>query len=149
MGSLNARGWAHAAVAGVALAVLLPVLLVLHRRTLVLEMGDETARSLGVSVERVRLALIATAVGLAAVGTACAGPIAFVALAAPQLARRLTRATGPNPLPSAMMGAALLVTSDLIAQRALAPTQLPVGVVTAALGGAYLIWLLGWRRSTA
>jgi iron complex transport system permease protein len=147
MGSLNARGWAHAAVAGAALAVLLPVILALHRRALMLEMGDETARSLGVPVERVRLALIATAVGLAAVGTACAGPIAFVALAAPQLARRLTRATGPNPLPSAAMGAALLLASDLVAQRALAPTQLPVGVVTAALGGAYLIWLLGWRRT--
>jgi iron complex transport system permease protein len=114
--------------------------LALHRRTLVLEMGDEAARSLGVSVERVRLALI---------GTACAGPIAFVALAAPQLARRLTRATGPNPLPSAVMGAALLLTSDLIAQRALAPTQLPVGVVAAALGGGNLIWLLGWRRRPA
>ncbi|MGN9913345.1 FecCD family ABC transporter permease [Phytohabitans sp. LJ34] len=149
MGSLNARGWAHAAVAGGALVVLLPVVLILHRRTLVLEMGDETARSLGVSVERVRLALIAAAVGLAAVGTACAGPIAFVALAAPQLARRLTRATGPNPLPSAAMGAALLLASDLVAQRALAPTQLPVGVVTAALGGMYLIWLLGWRRQAA
>lgn len=149
MGSLNARGWAHAAVAGATLAALLPVVLALHRRTLVLEMGDETARSLGVSVERVRLALIATAVALAAVGTACAGPIAFVALAAPQLARRLTRATGPNPLPSAAMGAALLLASDLVAQRALAPTQLPVGVVTAALGGLYLIWLLGWRRTAA
>lgn len=149
MGSLNARGWAHAAVAGGALAVLLPVVLLLHRRTLVLEMGDETARALGVGVERVRLALIATAVGLAAVGTACAGPIAFVALAAPQLARRLTRATGPNPVPSAAMGAALLLASDLLAQRAFAPAQLPVGVVTAALGGMYLIWLLGWRRTAA
>jgi iron complex transport system permease protein len=149
MGSLNARGWAHAAVAGGTLAMLLPIVLALHRRALVLEMGDETARSLGVSVERVRLALIATAVALAAIGTACAGPIAFVALAAPQLARRLTRATGPNPLPSAAMGAALLLASDLLAQRALAPTQLPVGVVTAALGGAYLIWLLGWRRAAA
>ncbi|GAA4450742.1 FecCD family ABC transporter permease [Phytohabitans houttuyneae] len=149
MGSLNARGWAHAAVASATLAALLPVVLALHRRTLVLEMGDETARSLGVSVERVRLALIATAVALAAVGTTCAGPIAFVALAAPQLARRLTRATGPNPLPSAAMGAALLLASDLVAQRALAPTQLPVGVVTAALGGLYLIWLLGWRRTAA
>ncbi|GAA4680598.1 ABC transporter permease [Phytohabitans rumicis] len=145
MGSLNARDWAHAAVAGGALALLMPVVLMLGRRALVLEMGDETARALGVSVERVRLALIATAVGLAAAGTACAGPIAFVALAAPQLARRLTRATGPNVVPAAAMGAALLLASDLLAQRALPTTQLPVGVVTACLGGAYLIWLLGWR----
>lgn len=146
MGSLNARSWGHVVIAGGAVALLLPVALLLARRTLILEMGDETARALGVSVERVRLALIATAVGLAAAGTAAAGPVAFVALAAPQLARRLTRAAGPNTVPSAAMGAALLLASDLVAQRALAPTQLPVGVVTASLGGAYLIWLLGWRR---
>jgi iron complex transport system permease protein len=145
MGSLNARDWGHAAMAGGALALLMPVVLALHGRALMLEMGDETARALGVSVERVRLALIAAAVALAAIGTAAAGPIAFVALAAPQLARRLTRTTGPNLLPSAAMGAALLQASDLLAQRT--PTQLPVGVVTACLGGAYLIWLLGWRRA--
>jgi iron complex transport system permease protein len=146
MGSLNARSWGHVVIAGGAVVLLLPVALLLAQRTLILEMGDETARALGVSVERVRLALIATAVGLAAAGTAAAGPVAFVALAAPQLARRLTRTAGPNTVPSAAMGAALLLASDLVAQRAFAPTQLPVGVVTACLGGAYLIWLLGWRR---
>jgi iron complex transport system permease protein len=146
MGSLNARSWGHVVIAGGAVVLLLPVALLLAQRTLILEMGDETARALGVSVERVRLALIATAVGLAAAGTAAAGPVAFVALAAPQLARRLTRTAGPNTVPSAAMGAALLLASDLVAQRAFAPTQLPVGVVTAYLGGAYLIWLLGWRR---
>jgi iron complex transport system permease protein len=146
MGSLNARSWGHVVIAGSAVVVLLPVALLLAQRALILEMGDETARALGVPVERARLALIATAVGLAAAGTAAAGPVAFVALAAPQLARRLTRASGPNTVPSAVTGAALLLVSDLVAQRALAPTQLPVGVVTACLGGAYLIWLLGWRR---
>ncbi|MEJ3741901.1 iron chelate uptake ABC transporter family permease subunit [Actinomycetes bacterium KLBMP 9797] len=147
MGNLNARDWAHAAVAGGALVLLLPVAMALGSRELIMEMGDDTARALGVSVERVRLALIATAVGLAAAGTAAAGPIAFVALAAPQLARRLTRAPGPNTVPAAAMGGALLLVSDVLAQRVLAPTQLPVGVVTACLGGAYLIWLLGWRRT--
>jgi iron complex transport system permease protein len=146
-GSLNARSWTHAALAGIALAVLLPAAVGLGRQCRMLEMGDEAARALGVSVERGRLALIGTAVGLAAVATACAGPIAFVALAAPQLSRRLTGATGPGVLPAAAMGAVLLAGSDLIAQRALAPSQLPVGVVTSCLGGAYLIWLLGWRRA--
>jgi iron complex transport system permease protein len=141
-GSLNSRDWPHATVVGAALAVLLPLALLLSRPCRMLEMGDEAAQALGVPVERTRLALIAVAVGLAAAGTAAAGPIAFVALAAPQLARRLTRATGPGVLPAAAMGAALLLTSDLVAQRALAPTQLPVGVVTSCLGGAYLVWLL-------
>jgi len=67
--------------------------------------------------------------------------VAFVALAAPQLARRLTRGSGPQLLPSALMGAALLVVSDLIALRL--PVRLPVGVVTSVLGGVYLVWLLG------
>jgi iron complex transport system permease protein len=141
-GSLNARDWSHATLAGAGLAALLPLAIALSRPCRMLEMGDEAAQALGVPVERTRLALIAVAVGLAAAGTAAAGPIAFVALAAPQLARRLTRATGPGVLPAAAMGAVLLLTSDLIAQRALAPTQLPVGVVTSCLGGAYLVWLL-------
>jgi iron complex transport system permease protein len=141
-GSLNARDWSHATVAGAGLAVLLPVAMALSPPCRMLEMGDEAAQALGVAVERTRLALIAVAVGLAAAGTAAAGPVAFVALAAPQLARRLTRATGPGVLPAAAMGAVLLLTSDLIAQRALAPTQLPVGVVTSCLGGGYLVWLL-------
>lgn len=145
-GSLNARDWSHATVAGAGLAALLPLALALSAPRRMLEMGDEAAQALGVPVERTRRGLIAVAVGLAAAGTAAAGPIAFVALAAPQLARRLTRSTGPGVLPAAAMGAVLLLTSDLIAQRVLAPTQLPVGVVTSCLGGAYLIWLLARRR---
>ena len=73
--------------------------------------------------------------------TAVAGPIAFVSLAAPQLARRLVRGSGVG-LPSAAAIGALLIASDVVAQRAFAPTQLPVGVVTASIGGAYLVWLL-------
>ena len=73
--------------------------------------------------------------------TAVAGPIAFVSLAAPQLARRLVRGSGVG-LPSAAAIGALLIASDVVAQRAFAPTQIPVGVVTASIGGAYLVWLL-------
>ncbi|MEO3977773.1 iron chelate uptake ABC transporter family permease subunit [Streptomyces sp. CAU 1734] len=147
-GSLNGRRWEHALPLSLALLVLVPVALTLGRRMSLLEMGDETARARGVPAEPTRLALLVTSVALAAVATAAAGPIAFVALAAPQLARRLTASPGSGLIPAALMGALLLVASDFAVQRALAPTQLPVGIGTAALGGLYLAWLLGreWRK---
>ena len=78
---------------------------------------------------------------------AAAGPVSFVALTAPQLAKRLTRAPGPNLLPALGMGAVLLVAADLAgAARSSTGHQLPVGVVTGAIGGAYLVWLLATSR---
>jgi iron complex transport system permease protein len=148
IGSVNGRGWEHVAPMAAALAVLVPAALLLARPLALLEMGDDAARALGVSAERSRLALIFVAVGLTAVATASTGPIAFVALAAPQIARRLTRSATPGLIPAAIMGSLLLVTSDLAAQRLLS-IDLPVGVMTGALGGVYLCWLLrsGWRRT--
>jgi iron complex transport system permease protein len=141
-GSLNGRGWEHVWPLAVALAVLLPVLAVLVRPMRVIEMGDDTARALGVEVERSRLRLLLIGVGLTAVATASAGPILFVALAAPQIARRLTRATGPGVFTAALAGAVLLLASDVAAQRLFPSTPLPVGVMTGVVGGIYLIWLL-------
>ena len=148
IGSVNGRGWEHVWPVAAALAVLVPAALVLARPLAMLEMGDDAARSLGVHAERSRLALVFVGVGLTAVATASTGPIAFVALAAPQIARRLTRASGPGMVPAAVMGALLLVASDLAAQRLLS-VDLPVGVMTGALGGVYLCWLLStsWRRT--
>lgn len=92
-----------------------------------------------------RLALVITGVALVAVATATAGPIAFVALAAPQLARRLTRYNGLNVISSALMGGLLVLASDIIAQRIFAPNEVPVGTITGTLGGCYLVWLLIWQ----
>lgn len=146
-GSLNGRGWEHAVPVGLALAVLLPFAIGLSRRMRMLEMGDDSAAALGVPTERSRLALLVAAVGMAAVATAAAGPIAFVALAAPQLARRLTKQPGVGIVSSALMGALVLSAADLGAQRLFGETQLPVGVMTGAVGGGYLVWLLAreWR----
>ena len=148
VGSLNGRGWEHVWPVAAALALLVPLALALSRRLTMLEMGDDAACALGVRAERSRLAVIFVAVGLTAVGTASTGPVAFVALAAPQLARRLNRAAAPGLISSALMGALLLAASDLAAQRVL-DRDLPVGVVTGAVGGAYLGWLLwrGWRTA--
>lgn len=141
-GSLNAVGWDQATPA-VAILVALWVAAVLASRGMhALEVGDDAAVAFGVRTGRVRLRLVALGVAFTATATAAAGPIAFVSLAAPQLARRLTRSAGVTLSGSAAMGALLLVVSDFIAQRIFAPSQLPVGVITVALGGAYLIWLL-------
>jgi iron complex transport system permease protein len=146
-GSLNGRGWDEALPLAIGLVVLVPVALALSRPLKMLELGDDAATALGVPVERTRLTLALVAVGLTALATAAAGPIAFVALAAPQIARRLTRSSGPGLIPAALMGALIMQASDLIAQRLLAPKQLPVGVMTGAIGGLYLAWLLAheWR----
>ncbi|MEV6976899.1 iron chelate uptake ABC transporter family permease subunit [Kitasatospora sp. NPDC093806] len=146
-GSLDGRGWDDALPLLVLLAVLLPVVLLACGPGLrMLEMGDDTALGLGVPVARIRLTLLAAAVLLASVAAAAAGPVSFVALTAPQLARRLTRSPGPNLLASVAMGAALLVAADLAAQHAFGERQLPVGVVTGVLGGGYLVWLLATQR---
>lgn len=142
LGSLGNRLWIHANIVGIAVVVLLPVAFLLARRLSLVEMGETTAMGLGVNVSRTRGALLVVGVALAAFATAVTGPILFVALAAPQLARRLTRSTGPALLSSAFMGAALLVVSDLAVQRVFAPALLPVGTATGTIGGLYLIWLL-------
>lgn len=106
------------------------------------ELGEDRASSLGVRPVRLRIAAMVIGVVLLAITIAAAGPIAFVALAAPQIARRLWRC-GPMPFAaSAMTGAVLLVFSDLLAMRMFAPTMLPTGLVTIGIGGLYLAWML-------
>jgi iron complex transport system permease protein len=148
VGTLNGRTWDYVRLLGIALVLLTPPLLLLSGRLRMLEMGDDPAQALGVRANRSRLILIVLAVAVCAVATAATGPVAFVALAAPQITRRLTRSPGLQLLPSAITGSVLLVVSDLVAQRLFAPAQLPVGVVTGAVGGVYLAWLLSlqWRK---
>jgi iron complex transport system permease protein len=145
-GSLNGRDWDQVWPLLALCAVLVPLVLVNARGLRMLEMGDDVANALGVRVQRVRLVLMVCAVLLTAAATAAAGPVSFVALTAPQLARRLTRSPGPNLVPSLCMGAALLVAADWASQRAFGADQLPVGVVTGVLGGGYLLWLLVTER---
>jgi iron complex transport system permease protein len=145
-GSLGGRDWDQVWPLLGLCAVLAPIVLANARGLRMMEMGDDVANALGVRVERVRALLMVAAVLLTATATAAAGPVAFVALTAPQLARRLTRSPGPNLLPSLCMGAALLVTADWASQRAFGADQLPVGVVTGVLGGVYLLWLLVTER---
>ncbi|WP_307544898.1 iron chelate uptake ABC transporter family permease subunit [Streptomyces sp. V3I8] len=145
-GSLNGRDWAQVWPLLGLCAVLVPLVLGNGRALRMLEMGDDVAYALGVRVERTRLVLMVAAVLLTASATAAAGPVAFVALTAPQLARRLTRSPGPNLVPAMCMGATLLVVADWASQRAFGADQLPVGVLTGVVGGVYLLWLLVTER---
>lgn len=142
-GSLNARGWAHVWPALAGLALFAPVLVLSARRLAVLELGEAMAAQLGVAIGRSRACLVIAAVGLTAVATASAGPIAFLALAGPQIARRLTGAPGVPLLSGALTGAALLLAADLVSQRAPFGLLLPIGTMTGLCGGLYLVWLLG------
>ena len=145
-GTLDGRDWEQVWPLLGLVGVLVPLVLAQARGLRMMEMGDDVSQALGVRVERVRLLLMVSAVLLTAAATAAAGPVSFVALTAPQLARRLTRSPGPNLLASLCMGAALLVTADWASQRLFGDGQLPVGVVTGVLGGVYLLWLLVTER---
>ncbi|WP_055492592.1 iron chelate uptake ABC transporter family permease subunit [Streptomyces sp. TP-A0356] len=145
-GSLDGRDWSQVWPLLTLCALLVPLVLGNARGLRMTEMGDDVSGALGIRVERVRLLLMVSAVLLTAGATAAAGPVGFVALTAPQLARRLTRSPGPNLMPSMVMGATLLIVADLASQRVFGADQLPVGVVTGVLGGVYLLWLLVTER---
>ncbi|MFD0271316.1 FecCD family ABC transporter permease [Streptomyces sp. NPDC127106] len=145
-GSLAGRDWSQVWPLLVTCAVLFPLVLGQGRALRMTEMGDDAAHALGVRVERMRMLLMLAAVLLTTAAAAAAGPISFVALAAPQLARRLTRSPGSNLLTGALMGSVLLMLSDWASQRAFGADQLPVGVLTGLVGGVYLLWLLVTER---
>ncbi len=141
-GSLNGITWAKTRPVIVVLLLALFATTLLARRMRLLEMGDDTACALGVPVERSRIWLMLAGVILTAASTALVGPISFVALLAPQIARRLCGGVkGALPM-AALCGALLLTAADYAAQHFFLPYQLPVGVITVSLGGIYLIALL-------
>ncbi|WDS37899.1 iron chelate uptake ABC transporter family permease subunit [Pseudoxanthomonas sp.] len=145
-GSLDARTWDHAVPVLLGVVVLLPLVQAMARRLELIEMGDDLACQLGIGVERTRLLAIACGVVLAALATGAAGPIAFVALAAPQLAMRLCSGGRRPVLASAAMAACLLLVADLVAQLMPWSITLPIGRMTGMVGGAYLLWLLTRQR---
>lgn len=141
-GSFNLVGWPENAIVGAVIFASIPALLWASRRLRVLELGDDSAIALGVRAERTRVVSLLIGVALVAVVTAAVGPVAFVALAAPQIAKRMTGSATIALIPSAVTAALLTLASDLVAQRLFAPMQLPVGVVTVVVGGVYLVALL-------
>lgn len=143
-GSLSALGYAQLLPATLIFAALIVGCGFLGRPLAALEVGDDAALSLGVHANRTRAFSTLIGVALTALVTAAAGPIAFISLAAPQIARRLTNGASLQLLPSALVGALLLVAADLVAQM----VDLPVGVLTVCVGGIYLAWLLVHEQTT-
>jgi iron complex transport system permease protein len=148
-GSLNGRSWPElwpvAAVLVVAAVVLVPI----ARHLGALALGVDVARALGVGIRPVVIAYLLVAVLLAAVATSAAGPIGFVALVAPHLARLATGATRAPLVASALLGALLIAVTDLVARTVIAPILLPVGAVVAVVGAPFLVWLLVSSRRKA
>jgi iron complex transport system permease protein len=141
-GSLAGIGWARALPSGLLCLTGMALCATQGRHLHLLAMGDDVAAALGVDAGRSRLFLMLLATALVAAATAATGPIAFIALAAPQLAQRLLRTGEAAPLLSGGVGALLLLSADLLAQHGFAPVSLPVGLVTVSIGGLYLVWLL-------
>jgi len=146
LGTTGYLGWPAVAVLGAALgATLLPALR--QARALdALVLGEASAISLGLPLARVRLLLVSLMALATATAVSQAGLVAFVGLVAPHLVRRLVVVThGPLLALSASAGAVLLLAADVAARSVVAPQELPVGLLTAVLGGGYLLWLLRQR----
>lgn len=141
-GSLANRSGLHVTIIALALAATIPVLIVGSRHLRLLELGEDLTRTLTGAGHARKVVLLLVAVVLAAMATAAAGPIGFVALVAPQITRRILAERQVGLAPSAAVGALLVVSADLAARLTFAPSEMPVGVLTAVLGAPVLLYLL-------
>jgi len=148
-GSLNGRSWPELWPVVVVLLLAAVVLVPIARHLAALALGVDVARGLGVGIRPVVTVYLLVAVLLAAVATSAAGPIGFVALVAPHLARMACGTTRPPLLASALLGALLVAVTDLVARTVIAPVLLPVGAVVAVVGAPFLVWLLVSSRRKA
>jgi iron complex transport system permease protein len=141
LGSTAFVSWSACATMAVVLALCMALAWVFARVLDALSLGEATAQSLGVPLPLARMALVGVISLATGAAVAHIGLVAFVGLAAPHLVRSLVRCTHAwRLLLSALMGGALLVLADVVARVLLAPQELPVGVLTAVLGGGYLLW---------
>ncbi|MGR7000496.1 FecCD family ABC transporter permease [Yinghuangia aomiensis] len=151
VGSLDNRSWGEVRIAFWCTLALLAVVTAAAFQFQPMHLGDDVAAGLGVRYTAVRAVLLLCAVLLAGAAVSAAGPVPFVALMAPQVAMRLAGSPTPPLAASGLLGALLLIGADLVARTAL-PVTLPVGVVTAAVGGPFLVYLLvraNLRRQTS
>lgn len=142
-GSINRVTWQSLIPSLIIAVIIIVAAIVLARSLRFMEMGDDVATTLGVKTNSTRLALIVVGVATSALVTAAAGPISFIALVAPQLARRLTKTPGVSLVAAAAMGSALLSCAHLLSLIISSFYRtIPVGLLTVSIGGCYMIWLL-------
>lgn len=147
LGNTGFIGWNSCAVMAAVLFPCMGLAWGLSRVLDGLSLGEATAQSLGLPLASMRAALVGVLALATGTAVAQAGLIGFVGLAAPHLVRPLARVThGPLVLLAAMMGGLLLMLADIAARALIWPQELPVGVLTAVLGGSYLLWLM-YRRT--
>ena len=140
-GSLNGMTMKNVPSLFIVMVIFGSIIMCLTKYLQVLELGDEFATTLGVKVNLVRVILVLSAVFLIAFATATTGPIAFVAFLAGPIASKLVGKGSPNVIPAALVGALLVLGSDMIGQFVFS-TRFPVGVITGILGAPYMIFLL-------
>ena len=147
LGSTGFLGWSSCVALAIGLLLTLPLSWRLARTLDALTLGVDSALSLGLALTRIRLALVAALALATGLAVSQSGLIAFVGLVAPHLVRRFAPARhGFTLVASAAAGGTLLLMADVLARTLIAPLEVPVGVLTALLGGSYLVWLLHRRR---
>lgn len=147
-GSVYGRNWEHVRAIAGWLLIFIPLAILLARQLNILNLGDETAKGLGLRVEWQRGLLLFVSVALAASAVAVAGAIGFVGLIAPHITRRLVGPSHEGVVPiSALFGGTLLVIADLIGRMVVSPSELPVGLVTAMIGAPYFLYLFYRQRN--
>jgi len=150
MGGLGAASWQYLAMIAPMFAIGIVLPLLSTRELNLMLLGDERAGHLGLPVERFKLAMLAAASLLTAAAVAVAGLIGFVGLMTPHIVRLVLGPDHRKLLPASLLaGAIVLVLADLVARTILAPVEIPVGIVTAVLGGPFFIWLLVTERGRA
>ncbi|GAB6990449.1 FecCD family ABC transporter permease [Paenibacillus pini] len=149
LGSVYGTSWKHVNMILPWFIILTGLSLVFARRINMLQLGDDLAAGAGSAVEKDRTILLFTAVGLAGAGISVGGAIGFVALLAPHIARKLVGPSYGSLIPaSALVGAFIVVTADVLARTLFDPLDIPVGVFTSAIGAPFFIFLL-WKSRSA
>lgn len=142
VGSLNARPAEAVWLLAIGLLLGLPLAKLLVRALSLMRFSDSVAIGLGVRLRLMRLFTLTLCVWLTALAVAVAGPVGLIALAAPEMARHLCARHGVPVLNAALSGALMMIIADWLGRTLLAPTEIPVGIIAAIVGGPYLLWIL-------
>ena len=147
VGSLSARDPFMVNTLGIGIAICVIGCLLFSRQFALLPFSDQVITGLGANIKHIRILALILCITLTGLAVAVAGPVGLVALVGPEIARVLSRYRGIPLISSALTGALVMMLSDLFGRTVLSPIELPVGIVTAVIGGPYLIWILVRRSS--